>query len=1151
MSVAVRDCCEFCLRRRLCSEAVTPDTNDCARSSQRFRPIKGIFVASVVVGLVGLLAPIFHYAEAATLGIVTASLKNGMVGKKYSAGVNARGGKKPYSWSLIDGTLPDGLTLDTAEGRISGMPSQAGKFSLSFQVTDSIGAISDKTLVLTIAANPPSITTKSLRNGKVGKKYLASLKARGGKKPYSWSLIGGPLPPGLTLDTAKGRISGVPTGGGIFNLTFQVQDSLGQTNAKALALNLPGTLTLQVTSRVLSDTDNAYPTGRMVRIDVDASIPTTDIAGGTIRITSASQGYDSGVQDLRFGSIFYEWDTTGLNPATDYVAEVSLVEASGQTASNFLTVGLLPNPPVINKLVSQVDLSFQSLGVPVRIVRTYLLDSDFNGPLGYGWTHNYRMRILETTTNQLDSLGLAPVPGTVQIFNADGTGSFFKPNGDGTYQSPKGDFRTLTELSNGVFRLRGKYGTEFYFSGNGKLFLIKDRNGNLAILVYDATDRLESVIDSSNQATTFSYDGFNRITAITDPAGRSVTYSYDGAGNLAAVTDIGGATTTYSYDANHNLTTITDPTGRNTFFTVDAEDRLASVSGACGENSLDFQYGVPTADKMTVTDAAGNQTVLRYDNNALITQVKDPSGNTTNLAYDTNFNLTTLQDANGGLTTLGYDSRGNVLLTKDAKGNPVDLTYEPTFNRVASLTEAKGNTTSFTYDANGNLTATIYPDGSMETYAYNAVGNLTSKIDRKGQTIGYSDDGAGRLTQKTFPDSTSDTFTYDPAGNLTSATDENGTISFAYDSQDRVTSVTYPGGEVVGYAYDAAGNRTQLTYPNGKVLDYTYDALNRLSQIKEASSVVAQYTYDSLSRVIRRDLRNGTFSTYNYDASSRLLDLINKKSTGTIISRFTYTYDNIGNRLTMTALNGTTQYFYDSISQLTKVIYPTGSTTDYNLDAAGNRASVLTDGVPSTYSSNSLNQYASVNSDIYTYDPNGNMTTKTTVAGTTTYTYDFENRLIQVVTPTEVVSYTYDPFGRRISKTTSAGTTKFFHDGFRVIAEKDSLGAVQATYVHGRWIDEVLVMNRGGIEYVYSQDGLGSVINLTDLSEDVVESYAYDAYGAPSSLHSVENFHLFTGREYGPETGLYFYRARYYSPNLGAFITQDPIGFYGGLNSYS
>jgi len=912
-----------------------------------------------------------------------------------------------------------------------------------------------------------------------------------------------------------------------------------------------GTLNL-VSSSTTTDTDNNYPSGQMVRIDVVRPLGAPKVTTGTIRITSASTGYDSGIQSLQFGSVFYQWDTTGLSPAPDYLIDIVLVDEIGQTATdNSQTITLAPNPPAINKLVSTVDISTPSIGFPVTITRSYLLDSTFDGPIGYGWSHSYRMRAVETHTNLIANLQYTAIDGVVQIFNADGTGSHFTPNGDGTYQSPISDYRTLIKASDGSYLLKGKSGNHFAFNPAGELTSLTDRNGNVQTLTYDTIGRLLTITDSSAQVTRFSYDNNNRISSITSSLARTVTYGYDAIGNLTTVTNHGGQATTYAYDGSHNLTTITDPAGKRTFFTTDTEDRLASVSGESGANHVDFDYGVPSVNQMTVTDVLSNQTVLTYDNNAQVTQSVDPAGNVTQMIYDANLNLTSFTDPNGGITAFTYDAMGNVLTTTDPQGNSTTLTYDATFSQVTNLTDAKSQTTAFGYDANGNLTSTTYPNSASETFSYDGTGNLISKTDRKNQTITFAYDAVGRLTQKTFPDSSSDSLSYDSVGNLETASDESGNIQFGYDNLDRLIQVTYPGGEVVSYAYDVANNRTQLVYPNGKTLDYSYDALNRRTQISESGQMVASYAYDSLSRITRRDLKNGTYSTYNYDSASQLLELINSKSTAEVISSFGYTYDSRGNRVTMTTLQGTTQYTYDAISQLIGVTLPDSATTSYGLDAAGNRTSVTDTSGTTGYTTNDHNQYTDVGGDTYTYDANGNMTSKTTSAGITTYSYDFENRLVQVTTPTETVGYTYDPMGRRTSKNTYTGTTHFIHDGFQVILEKDGTNITQAVYTYGIGIDEVLVMERGGSEYFYNQDGLGSVVDLTNDLEGVIDSYSYDAYGKPSNTSSVGNNSLFTGREYEIETGLYFYRARFYDPKIGRFLNEDPIGLNDGLNLYS
>ena len=173
--------------------------------------------------------------------------------------------------------------------------------------------------------------------------------------------------------------------------------------------------------------------------------------------------------------------------------------------------------------------------------------------------------------------------------------------------------------------------------------------------------------------------------------------------------------------------------------------------------------------------------------------------------------------------------------------------------------------------------------------------------------------------------------------------------------------------------------------------------------------------------------------------------------------------------------------------------------------------------------------------DIPVFNPNGNLTSD----GTNTYTYDVENRLIAVEHPGSSIEYQYDPFGRRISKTVDGVTAYFIYDGDQVIEERDAANQLIASYVYGSGIDEVLTMTRNGETYYYFYDGLGSVTDITDTSGAVVESYSYDVYGQPSQLSTIGNPYYFTGRRFDDETGLYYYRARYYSPSIGRFLQRD------------
>jgi RHS repeat-associated protein len=197
----------------------------------------------------------------------------------------------------------------------------------------------------------------------------------------------------------------------------------------------------------------------------------------------------------------------------------------------------------------------------------------------------------------------------------------------------------------------------------------------------------------------------------------------------------------------------------------------------------------------------------------------------------------------------------------------------------------------------------------------------------------------------------------------------------------------------------------------------------------------------------------------------------------------------------------------------------------------------------------------------FTHDANGNLTSD----GTYSYSYDFRNRLVRAVGPDLVAEYAYDALGRRITKTvslTSTGlvtSTGYLCDGQQVIEERDENQALVATYIYGVGIDEVLTMRRGGVSYFYHANSIGSIAALTDEAGQVVERYTYDVYGqagirdsggGPITTSGVGNPYTFTGRWLDDETGLLYYRQRYYNPALGRFMTRDPQGYADSLNLY-
>ncbi len=333
-------------------------------------------------------------------------------------------------------------------------------------------------------------------------------------------------------------------------------------------------------------------------------------------------------------------------------------------------------------------------------------------------------------------------------------------------------------------------------------------------------------------------------------------------------------------------------------------------------------------------------------------------------------------------------------------------------------------------------------------------------------------------------------------------------------------SVKEFGQSIADYSYDGAGNMTSRMHPmSGASMSASYNVNNWSTGIRHDPASLADFVYevDPEGHFESEEKRHHTNNSryYTFDGSYRLLDF----EEGTLS-------------------NG--------------IVFPLIRQGEFEYDPAGNRISADDNGTMTSYTSNALNQYtaivqgASINP---LHDANGNLT----YDGSNNYDYDDENRLISV-NGGATASYKYDPLGRRIEKQTASETIKFFYDGVKVIEEVDAGGNVVASYVYCNGVDELLTMNRNGNTYYYHEDALGSVIALSDAGGNVVERYEYDPYGAAEVLDNsfnslpastVDNPYTFTSGRYDAETGLMFFRSRYYDSKTGRFISRDPIGTWG------
>lgn len=717
--------------------------------------------------------------------------------------------------------------------------------------------------------------------------------------------------------------------------------------------------------------------------------------------------------------------------------------------------------------------------------------------------------------------------------------------------------------------------TSYTYDSNGNMLTKTDPDGSITTYTYDAKSNLTSITDTLGQTTTYTYNNFSEVTLMKDPLGYSTLYTYDAQGNLLSSTNPTGATTNYQYDVKGNLVRIMNALNRTTTLTYNQYNNVASITdpmGAVTRITYDINGNITSQ-----IDATGNTMTFAYNNLNQMIQAIDPNGNTTTFEYDGDGNRTLQVDANGNATYYVYNYKGKLTRVEDALGGITSLAYSGTgcatcgggVDQLTALVDANGNTTNFSYDELGRLKRdkTPRPQGSDSSgnttwYSYDANGNLVSRTDANSATINYTYDAIGRPLTKSYPDGSTTTFTYDAKGNILTAANDNISYSFTYDANGRVMSVT-DSVNTVSYTYDAVGNKTQMIYPDGSTVNYIYNSANRLSKIKDGNKNYT-FAYDKTGKRTTLTLPNGAAAKYTYDVSGKLTSLIHTSSTGTIIASSAYTLDRVGNRLTASGMNGGNTYSYDAVYNLQSAL-PGGNADygpeEYTYDLMGNR---LAGPKPhGNYAYNQENQLITKNAQLFAYNKNGNLITHETDTTTFDYAYDYENRLTEVLkdrSGTETTTqYKYDPFGRRIEKkvinATGAITTNYVYDGQNIIFEYDNeTGLEKSRYIHGPKVDEPLAMVRGdtNTHHYYHADGLGSIIAITDKDQQVVETYTYSAFGVVKGEgNGIRNPYRFAGREWDAEAGLYYYRARYYDPKTGRFISKDPIGFAGGINLYA
>ena len=709
------------------------------------------------------------------------------------------------------------------------------------------------------------------------------------------------------------------------------------------------------------------------------------------------------------------------------------------------------------------------------------------------------------------------------------------------------------------------------YDANGNVLSIKDNDGNITRYQYNAMGKKVRAVNAVSGAVIYEYSKAGDLLSETDALGNKKCYTYDEFGNMLTATDAKGNTTTYTYDANNNMLTSRNALGNTTTYTYDSLNRLVSVKDA-KNHTVTYGYD-PLGRCTTITDAKQRVFTTTYDGNGNVLKTIDAKGNTVS---DTVYNCLNLPevvtDSTGKTTTYTYTPLGKVWTAVDSMNHRQEYSYNSrglntavldannctshaeydVLGNITKLTGPMGSIINYTYDQMGRLIAETTSSGGSITYGYNALNVKEQLTNARGQVRKYFYDAAGRIIGFVGEED-SVSYTYDQNGNVLTVADSKGVIRREYDALNRVTKCADTFGKVICYEYDAVGNLKHLVYPDNTLVTYDYDENNNLKTVTDWANRVTTYTYDENNRVTGVVKPDGSITTTVYDNKQRIDSTVEKTATGQVITGFEYTYDNLSRIVEEKHLaeNIKMCYTYDSLNRVTKrqvISLDCGcviSEENYTYDAAGN----ITVAPDNTLIYDSNNRLVSFNGNTVSYDMDGNMLSNVE----TVFSYDSANRLITACDHT----YTYNAEDVRIRNLCSDADTTYTYNTNCKLSQllTKTTNGVTTKYVYGNG----LIGEEESQEFkVYHFDFRGSAVAITDEDGNIIDTFKYDTYGnLTEHIGNSEVIFGYNGRDgvVTDKNGLIYMRARYYSPAMRRFVNADilhgEISDSTSLNRYS
>lgn len=767
--------------------------------------------------------------------------------------------------------------------------------------------------------------------------------------------------------------------------------------------------------------------------------------------------------------------------------------------------------------------------------------------------------------------------------------------GDGIYNHKLKFMNGLTEVLDSHDKLT------VYHHRDGLVYLKIDANRGEHRWKYDTDRKLLQETDPAGNSYLYKYDRWGNCTDNSDPGGGSVSavffrkgalrnrpisvttadggtwmFGYDDKGNVMKRTNPEGAETKIEYREGL-VSRVTDPYGVMTTLSYDKDGNLTEVADSRG-NVLRYRYD-RIGRCLRVTNPKGAEQVRKYDLVGRVVEVEDFDGNHIFLTYDGIDNLVEYRD---NLQQVEYRYAGMWKLTsrRDSRG-VVAFRYDGE-ERLRKVINERRQCYDFDLDNTGNVISEVGFDGKRRIYKRDIAGRVVSEKLPSGTEREYEYDAASRVTRVSYvtTDEPDQTYQYGISGRLVEAVRGESRVEFTYNTLGLPVTETTDG-ETITRTYDKVGQILSLQSTLGADLKYERNEYGELVGFKasdgcgeDGGAWHSEHRYDTLGFEVERMLPGGVVRSFAYDNIGRLVDARTRKDARTRHMR-RYCWG-VADRLLSTedSKRGTTRYGYTPNGQLEFAEYPDGTQQWRKSDILGNLYPDPDCTIRRFLKGGVMEQDGKWH---YEYDKDGNLTERYIGSGKWLdgkkehwrYRWNADGSLAKVIRPDgEEVGFTYDALGRRLSKTFGTVVTRWLWNGNVPLHQWKQ----QRTYLHRyeRWetdekrhartlwlFDEEsfvpAAMIKEGKTYSILTDHLGTPTETYDTEGNEVWSRVLDFNGNVIEETGNKGMipFLFQGQYYDRETELAYNRFRYYSPQIGMYVSQDPIGLAGGICLYN